>query len=384
MRAHCQRIAVAGWFLGLACCSCELPESKVAGRALDAETLEPLANVRIEWNGQSRTTGATGEYSFSLPVGIHELRVSHGDARYSTLLVVGHTKWMEGLAQAQDLLVREKETTTRAFTLNFLGADFNGVAQNPASGLLGTNLDGAHGAFLPVTGELLQLPQWDAHASILYSADIEAKGRLYRHDVAKQTTTAVECAGFQPSGVTLFCLSPDGNTALVGTNEQNLVLRNLKGECTSEPIGKPFSPVTPARCAFDEAGQAYVVTRRSDKESARRDAGELKVLDTRAAAPAPQAVAWLSDWDVNYPSILPDGQLLLERSGSAGEPDAPETLLVNLQTQSFSTISKTEAPVTLMGDRLYYIARERALRVRLLSSGKEATLVNGAVFATPR
>ncbi len=157
-------VAVTAWLSSMGCCACELPEAKVAGRAVDAETLEPLADVRIEWNGESKTTGKDGAYTFTMPVGVQELRVSHGDAQFSTLVVVGHSKWKQGLAQVQDVVVRNMVPTSRAFTLNFLGADFNDVEQDFASGLLATNVDGGGAAFLKVANHLSQLPQWDAPA----------------------------------------------------------------------------------------------------------------------------------------------------------------------------------------------------------------------------
>lgn len=371
-------VAVTAWLSSMGCCACELPEAKVAGRAVDAETLEPLADVRIEWNGESKTTGKDGVYTFTMPVGVQELRVSHGDAQFSTLVVVGHSKWKQGLAQVQDVLVRNTVPTSRAFTLNFLGADFNDVEQDFASGLLATNVDGGGAAFLKVANHLSQLPQWDAPAKVLYFADLEANGRVFRHDTHEGVTTPVACAGFEPSGVNMLCVAPDGDTALVSTNDQNLVLRHLNGGCTSEPIGDEFVPPTPARCSFDAQGYAYVVTRRASANNLGRGVGELRALDARAPAPSLKPIAWLSDWNVNHPTILPDGQLLLERSSGPGDEQRRETLLVNLQTETFTKLSETEAPVTLVGDRLYFIANERALRVRLLSNGNEATLINAA------
>lgn len=93
--------------------------------------------------------------------------------------------------------------------------------------------------------------------------------------------------------------------------------------------------------------------------------------------------------NLNYPRVLPDGRLLVERTlverllAEHTGDDQRETWLLDLATQTSSQVSDTPAPIDLVDGKLYYISEDRALRVRLLDSGREATLVNGAVFATP-
>lgn len=93
--------------------------------------------------------------------------------------------------------------------------------------------------------------------------------------------------------------------------------------------------------------------------------------------------------NLNYPRVLPGGRLLVERTlverllVEHTEDDQRETSLLDLTTQTSTQVSDTPAPVDLVDGKLYYISEDRALRVRVLDSGREATLVNGAVFATP-
>src|SRR5688572_4624591 len=84
--------------VGLGACGRELPEAPVAGTALDAATLKPLSGVQIRWGDQTTTTGKDGAYTFTMPLGIQELHVSRGDVTFSTLVLVAHTKWQQGLA----------------------------------------------------------------------------------------------------------------------------------------------------------------------------------------------------------------------------------------------------------------------------------------------
>lgn len=362
----------------LAACGWELPKARVAGKARDARTLRPLAGVDIRWQDQRITTNADGTYAFTMPIGVQELRVSHQGVAFSSVVVVAHTKWKQGLQQEQDVLVPARVSKERAFSVSFLAADFKDFEKRVGSGVLVTNADGGDAEFLRLDSPPAQLPHWDETGTLLYVADVEAKGRTWRHDTTTNTTSAVMCSGFVPSGVNALCIAPDGDTGLVSTNDQTLILRHLNGACTAHPL-PGFMPAIPARCAFDGAGQVYVVARVAAR-TATRNQGQLHVIDTRAPTPTPRAVEWLKTWNVNHPVVLADGRLLLERTNAAGEL---ETGVVSLITETFDALSNTGSPVQLKGDRLYYIANERALRVRLLDSGREATLVNGAEFAIP-
>lgn len=188
------------------------------------------------------------------------------------------------------------------------------------------------------------------------------------------------CSGFMPFSVNALCVTPDGDTGLVSNNDRPVLLRHPNGECAAQPLSN-FALVSPAGCAFDDAGHVYVVTRvPGGTGPTTRTHGQLQVIDTRDATPTARAIEWLTSWRVNHPLVLDDGRLLLERTGSDAEV---ETVVVDLTQQAFTRLSNTGAPVGLVDDRLYYIANDRALRVRLLDSEREATLVNGAVFATP-
>src|SRR5690606_6943067 len=175
---------------------------------------------------------------------------------------------------------------------------------------------------------------------------------------------------------------PDGDTALVSTGKQKLVLRGMNGTCSAHGIGGALVPSTPARCSFDEHGNAFVSARTRDTTHGQLR-GQLQVIQTHGADLSPRVVDWVRDWNINYPRVMPDGQLLLERTQQQVASHSLESWLLDLAQHTAVKISDTPAPVYLAERRLYYMAKERALRVRLLESGAEATLVNGAVFAAP-
>lgn len=375
-------IVLGSALLASIACGCDVREARVAGTAVDAQTLKPLSNVTITWNGQSTTTASDGAYAFTMPVGVQALHASRKGAAFSTLVVVAHTKWMEGLPQTYDVLIpaEESESAAAGWTVAFLGADFTDVPEGDfGSGLLTTNRDGGDARFLELTSGFAQLPQWSADGQLLYFADIEAPGHVFRHDVAANTTKPLNCDGFTPSDISMLCVSPDGDTAVVSTSDRTVVLSHLNGECDARAVAREFVPADPPRCSFDQNGNAYVAAKRDPKSPSGRE-GQLQVLDTRAETATPTAMSWVSDWNLNYARVLPDGRLLVERKS---DDDQRETWLLDLAAQTSSQVSDTPAPVDLADEKLYYISDGRALRVRLLDSGREATLVNGAVFATP-
>lgn len=137
-------------------CGCELPTARVAGTARNARTLQPLAGVEIEWQGQRVTTNSDGEYAFTMPVGVQELRVSHQEVEFSTIVVVTHTKWKQGLTQEQDVLVPARVSKERWWSVSFLPADFKAFEGDVGSGLLVTNADGSPVQFLDLDAPLLR------------------------------------------------------------------------------------------------------------------------------------------------------------------------------------------------------------------------------------
>lgn len=363
-------------------CGCDVREARVAGTAVDAQTLKPLANVTITWNGQNTTTASDGAYAFTMPMGVQAVRAARKGVEVSTLVVVAHTKWMEGLPQTEDVLIPagESDSAASGWTVNLLGADFTDVPEGDfGSGLLTTNRDGGDARFLNVASGLGQLPHWSADGQLLYFADLEAAGHVLRHDVSTNTTRPVTCDGFAPSTIAMLCVSPDGDTAVVSNSDRTVLLRNLNGECSARAVERAFTPVDPPRCSFGPDGKTYVAAKR-DSKSPNQRAGQLQVLDAGAGGVTPDAIDWVSDWNVNHPRVLADGRLLVERTR---DDDQRETWLLDLATQTSSRVSDTPGPVDLVDGKLYYISEDRSLRVRVLDSGREAVLVNGAVFASP-